>query len=135
MEWQGALTIYGACVGTLAALTAGWSIWAIVRDRGRLKLELQLRRFELNEAREFIEKPLDSLKGIELHLTMVNDGRRPIRPDSWEGSGLALPHSRQAHRHSLLDLVLHCYMLERIETFSPIAVQKLRGSGLALPHS
>lgn len=82
MEWPAVLGIYGAIVATL---TAVWSIWSVYRDRGYLKLKLQLRRFELNEVREFIEKPLDSLKGIELHLTMVNDGRRPIRPDSWHG--------------------------------------------------
>lgn len=82
MEWPAILGIYGAIAATL---TAGWSIWSGFRDRGRLKLELQLKRFELNDVRESIEKPVDSLEGCELHLTAVNTGRRPIKPDAWRG--------------------------------------------------
>ena len=82
MEWPAVLGIYGAIAATL---TAAWNIWSGLRDRGRLKLELQLRRFERNEIGEPIEKPVDSLKGSELHLTVVNVGRRPIRPDAWRG--------------------------------------------------
>jgi len=82
MEWPAVLGIYGAIVATL---TAGWSIWSVYRDRGCLKLELRLKRFELNELGEHIEKPVDSLKGCELHLGVVNVGRRPIKPDSWHG--------------------------------------------------
>jgi len=82
MEWPAVLGIYGAIAATL---TAAWNIWSGLRDRGRLKLELQLRRFERNEIGEPIEKLVDSLKGGELHLTVVNVGRRPIRPDAWRG--------------------------------------------------
>jgi len=85
MEWPGALTLYGACVGTLAALAAGWSIWAIVRDRGYLKLELWLKRVAVNSHGEEIEKPVDRLEGIQLHLRVLNTGRRPITVTAWRG--------------------------------------------------
>lgn len=82
MEWPAVLGIYGAIAATL---TAAWSIWSGLRDRGRLKLELRLKRFTDNEHGELIEMPADSLEGGELHLTVVNVGRRPIRPDAWRG--------------------------------------------------
>jgi|AntAceMinimDraft_16_1070373.scaffolds.fasta_scaffold100896_2 hypothetical protein len=83
MEWPAVLGIYAAIVATL---TAGWSIWSVYRDRGRLKLELRLKRFVPDRSYgDPIEKPVDSLEGCELHLTVVNVGRRPIRPDAWRG--------------------------------------------------
>jgi len=82
MEWPAVLGIYGAIAATL---TAAWNIWSGFRDRGRLKLELRLKRFVRNTIGEPIEMPVDSLKGSELHLTVVNVGRRPIRPDTWHG--------------------------------------------------
>jgi hypothetical protein len=37
MEWPAILGVYGAIV---ASMTAAWNIWSGLRDRGRLKLEL-----------------------------------------------------------------------------------------------
>ena len=83
MEWPAVLGIYGAIAATL---TAGWNIWSGFRDRGRLKLELRLKRFVLDTRYgDPIEMPVDSLEGCELHLTVVNTGRRPIKPDAWRG--------------------------------------------------
>jgi len=83
MEWPAVLGVYGAIVATL---TAGWSIWSVYRDRGRLKLDLFLKRFAENSYGEDIERPVDSLEGCELHLTVVNVGRRPIRPATGHGT-------------------------------------------------
>ena len=111
MEWPAVLGIYGAIAATL---TAAWSIWSGLRDRGRLKLELRLRRFERNEIGEPIERPVDSLKGGELHLTAVNVGRRPIRPDAWRGiprrrlRGTADITFAEAIRQRPLNATEHC---------------------------
>jgi len=80
MEWPAIVGIYGAIAATL---TAGWSIWNGLRDRGRLKLHLHLRRFVQNAGGGQIEKPVDRLEGIELHLGVVNTGRRPITAVAW----------------------------------------------------
>jgi len=82
MEWPAVL---GIC-GVVAALAAGWSIWSVYRDRGCLKLELRLKRFVQDAHGAPIEMPVDSLEGCELHLTVVNVGRRPIRPATWRGT-------------------------------------------------
>jgi len=83
MEWPAILGVYGAIV---ASMTAAWSIWSGVRDRGRLKLELQLRRFVQDPTSgEYIETSMDSLEGGVLYLTAVNVGRRPITVDAWHG--------------------------------------------------
>jgi len=94
MEWPAVLGIYGAIVATL---TAGWSIWSVYRDRGCLKLELELRRFVQNGGGGQIEKPVDQLEGIELRLRVANIGRRPLMVVSWYG----VPHARSA-KHILL---------------------------------
>jgi len=82
MEWPAVLGIYGAIAATL---TAGWNIYSGFRDRGRLRLELRLKRFVQDAHGALIEMPVDSLKGSELHLTVVNVGRRPITLDAWRG--------------------------------------------------
>ena len=84
MEWPAVLGVYGAIVATL---TAGWSIWSVYRDRGCLKLDLRLKRFVPDASYgDPIEMPVDSLEGCELHLAVVNVGRRPIRPATWRGT-------------------------------------------------
>jgi len=82
MEWPAVLGIYGAIAATL---TAGWNIHSGFRDRGRLKLELRVKRFERNSIGEEIEKPVDCLEGTQLHLGVVNTGRRPITVTAWRG--------------------------------------------------
>jgi len=82
MEWPAIVGIYGAIAATL---TAAWSIWSGLRDRGRLKLHLHLRRFVQNAGGGQIEKPVDRLEGIEVHLGVVNTGRRPITAVAWYG--------------------------------------------------
>jgi len=82
MEWPAVLGIYGAIAATL---TAGWNIYSGFRDRGRLRLELLLKRFAQNSIGEEIEKPVDRLEGIQLHLGVVNTGRRPITVTAWRG--------------------------------------------------
>ena len=82
MEWPAALGIYGAIAATL---TAGWNIYSGVRDRGRLELQMRMRRFVQNEYGEEIEEPVDQLKGTQLHLARVNTGRRRITVTAWRG--------------------------------------------------
>jgi hypothetical protein len=83
MEWPAIFGAYGAVVATL---TAAWSIRSGLRDRGRLKLELELKRFVQNAASgEMIEMSADSLEGLELHLIAVNVGRRSIAVAAWYG--------------------------------------------------
>jgi len=83
MEWPAILGVYGAIV---ASMTAAWNIRSGLRDRGRLKLELELRRFVQDPTSgECIETPMDSLEGGVLYLTAVNVGRRPITVDAWHG--------------------------------------------------
>jgi hypothetical protein len=94
MEWPAVLGIYGAIAATL---TAGWNIYSGFRDRGRLKLGLQLRRYVQNAGGGQIEKLVDRLEGIELHLSAVNTGRRPLTVVGWYG----VPLARKAS-HSLL---------------------------------
>jgi hypothetical protein len=78
------VSVYGAIATTV---TAVWNIcWNGLRDRGRLRLELRLLRSVQDEATyEWIERPMSSLEGAELHLTAVNVGRRPIAVDAWCG--------------------------------------------------
>ena len=87
MEWPAALGIYGAIVATL---TAVWGIWSGFRDRGQLRLELQMKRFDENSYGEEIEKPVDRLEGTQLHLRVVNTGRRPIMVTAWRGVSCCL---------------------------------------------
>jgi hypothetical protein len=87
MEWPAILGVYGAIV---ASLTAAWNIWSVLRDRGRLELGLQLRRYVQNAGGGQIQKPVDRLEGIELHLSVANTGRRPIALVAWYG----VPRSR-----------------------------------------
>ena len=83
MEWPAVLAIYGAIAATLAA---GWNIYSGFRDRGRLKLELHLERYVLDTPYgDRVQMPVDSLEGCELHLSVVNVGRRPITPNAWRG--------------------------------------------------
>jgi len=81
MEWPAALGIYGAIVATLTAL---WSFWIGVRDRGHLKLKLELKRYEQTSTGR-VGRPVDQLEGIELHLAVVNRGRRPVMVVGWYG--------------------------------------------------
>ena len=81
MEWPAVL---GIC-GVVAALAAGWSIWIGFRDRSHLRVDLWMKRFAENSSGEEIEKPVDRLEGIQLHLGVVNTGRRPISITAWRG--------------------------------------------------
>ena len=110
MEWPAALGVYGAIVATL---TAGWTIWVGLQDRGCLKLALQLRRYESNAIGERIEKPPDRLDGIELHISVVNTGRRSLTVVSW----YCIPHSRSAE-HILLSQYPRQVLLSETEQAS-----------------
>jgi hypothetical protein len=112
MEWPAVLGIYGAIVATL---TAGWNIWIGFQDRGHLKLGLQLRRYVQNAGGGQIEKPVDQLEGIELHLSVVNTGRRPITVIGWYG----VPRSRSIG-DILLRKVIRPQSLDETEQMSMV---------------
>jgi len=113
MEWPAVLGIYGAIVATL---TAVWSISSVYRDRGCLKLELRLKRFAQDASGALIEMPVDSLEGCELHLPVVNVGRRPIAVIAWYG----VPRSRSIG-NILLRKVIRPQSLNETEQFSMVS--------------
>jgi hypothetical protein len=93
MDWPG---VYGAILSTLVL---AWTIRTGLRDRGHLRLDIRLRRYEQDKATgEMVEMPLESPDGLELHLTMTNVGRRPVVVDAWRtrnGVTLAQPTRRE----------------------------------------
>ena len=82
MEWPSVVAIYAAAV---SSLTAAWNIRTGLRDRGRLKLELRLRK--LVRGTDGIPYVVDvsDLDRTQLALTATNVGRRPLTLTGWTG--------------------------------------------------
>jgi hypothetical protein len=73
-------------VGAIVGLPRAWTSFSSWRaDRPRLKFELALKRFTPDESGQPIERSIDSLDGLELHLVVTSLGRRPLVLDTWCG--------------------------------------------------